>query len=296
VYGQNAQEILANLYDAYRFVELKQVTTRVLAYLRPIDKENLFEKPVVEQLPEIREDYLRVISKPMDFQRIEEERADTYSSISELEEDLKLIFQNAIQYNGAESLIGEFATEMLNTLDDAFEDALSVNHSRRKKKIRFDAIVQKHRTEGVIGQRKSSSGKSKMGNSNLTKRLREAEDQLKAERDKLKLERARVRQLERELADRDRIIQRLGETIPPNVVRHSSTTPVNPVREQAPAPGNGEGCLICGKDNDFDNMMLCDCCSGEYHYYCLTPPLSRVPDDDWYCALCAEQQRNMFGQ
>lgn len=47
-----------------------------------------------------------------------------------------------------------------------------------------------------------------------------------------------------------------------------------------------DGCLACGKDDDHKNLMFCDMCDGEYHYYCLQPPLSAVPAGDWFCSAC----------
>lgn len=47
--------------------------------------------------------------------------------------------------------------------------------------------------------------------------------------------------------------------------------------------GNDTGCLICGNDDDHNNLMLCEGCNDEYHTYCLDPPLDAVPHDDWYC-------------
>ena len=44
-----------------------------------------------------------------------------------------------------------------------------------------------------------------------------------------------------------------------------------------------EGCVICKQDNDHANLMLCEACEGEYHIYCLNPPLEAVPEGDWYC-------------
>jgi len=47
-----------------------------------------------------------------------------------------------------------------------------------------------------------------------------------------------------------------------------------------------DGCLACGKDDDHNNLMYCDMCDNEYHYYCLDPPLNSVPKGDWFCNAC----------
>lgn len=43
------------------------------------------------------------------------------------------------------------------------------------------------------------------------------------------------------------------------------------------------GCRVCLKDEDHPNTLICEKCEGEYHIYCLDPPLKSIPDDDWYC-------------
>ena len=62
-----------------------------------------------------------------------------------------------------------------------------------------------------------------------------------------------------------------------------SSATAGPPRQTATPLGNDTGCLICGKDDDHNNLMLCEGCNDEYHIYCLEPPLSQVPHDDWYC-------------
>jgi hypothetical protein len=44
---------------------------------------------------------------------------------------------------------------------------------------------------------------------------------------------------------------------------------------------NPEGCRICRRDNDHTNMLLCEGCNAEYHFYCIG--LRAVPNEDWYC-------------
>lgn len=38
-----------------------------------------------------------------------------------------------------------------------------------------------------------------------------------------------------------------------------------------------EGCCMCWADEDRARILLCDSCDGEYHLYCLDPPLSEAP-------------------
>ncbi|NXX96066.1 UHRF1 ligase, partial [Centropus bengalensis] len=46
-------------------------------------------------------------------------------------------------------------------------------------------------------------------------------------------------------------------------------------------------CHICGGKQDPDKQLMCDECDMAFHIYCLSPPLSAIPDDeDWYCPEC----------
>mmetsp|Transcript_38276 Transcript_38276/g.84038 ORF Transcript_38276/g.84038 Transcript_38276/m.84038 type:complete len:473 (-) Transcript_38276:63-1481(-) len=54
----------------------------------------------------------------------------------------------------------------------------------------------------------------------------------------------------------------------------------------AAALDNGTGCLVCGKDDDHPNILLCEGCNDEYHTYCLRPALNSIPEGDWFCDLC----------
>ncbi len=45
-------------------------------------------------------------------------------------------------------------------------------------------------------------------------------------------------------------------------------------------------CRKCLLDNRPDDIILCDCCDAEYHTFCLTPKLNKVPDELWQCPRC----------
>ncbi len=48
-------------------------------------------------------------------------------------------------------------------------------------------------------------------------------------------------------------------------------------------------CRICfTKHSSHGSTILCDLCDGEYHTYCLSPPLAEIPDFDWFCPTCTE--------
>ncbi|GMF64743.1 unnamed protein product [Phytophthora lilii] len=48
------------------------------------------------------------------------------------------------------------------------------------------------------------------------------------------------------------------------------------------------GCAVCGSDQNGDSILLCDGCDGEYHTYCLVPPLTEIPAGDFYCKKCTD--------
>jgi hypothetical protein len=74
-----------------------------------LDEDNLFEIPVVESFPDVARDYSKVVSNPMDFRTIEEDRLLVYKNIVELQQDLILAFDNCIKFNGAQSEYSKFA-------------------------------------------------------------------------------------------------------------------------------------------------------------------------------------------
>ncbi|KAG5847197.1 hypothetical protein ANANG_G00123460 [Anguilla anguilla] len=46
-------------------------------------------------------------------------------------------------------------------------------------------------------------------------------------------------------------------------------------------------CHVCGVKQDPDKQLLCDECDMAFHIYCLSPPLTSIPEDeDWYCPDC----------
>ncbi|XP_020629479.1 E3 ubiquitin-protein ligase UHRF1-like isoform X1 [Orbicella faveolata] len=46
-------------------------------------------------------------------------------------------------------------------------------------------------------------------------------------------------------------------------------------------------CHKCGGKENPGDQLLCDECDLAYHIYCLTPPLTKIPEDDeWFCPLC----------
>ena len=76
-------------------------------------------------------------------------------------------------------------------------------------------------------------------------------------------------------------------------------------------------CNVCKTGKDENNLLLCDNCPLGFHMYCLgicfssftlvyiirlrisksaDPPLSNIPEGDWFCPSCVEKQTDEFTQ
>ena len=42
-------------------------------------------------------------------------------------------------------------------------------------------------------------------------------------------------------------------------------------------------------------MILCDGCDQGWHVTCITPPLAEIPEDEWFCAVCAGSRAAAHG-
>ncbi|XP_053384018.1 PHD and RING finger domain-containing protein 1-like [Mercenaria mercenaria] len=49
-------------------------------------------------------------------------------------------------------------------------------------------------------------------------------------------------------------------------------------------------CEVCHQCNREDRLLLCDGCDLGYHLDCLSPPLSQVPVEEWFCPNCARRE------
>uniref|UniRef100_A0A8C5BXI1 [histone H3]-trimethyl-L-lysine(4) demethylase n=1 Tax=Gadus morhua TaxID=8049 RepID=A0A8C5BXI1_GADMO len=58
-------------------------------------------------------------------------------------------------------------------------------------------------------------------------------------------------------------------------------------------------CLVCGRGDEEERLLLCDGCDDSYHTFCLIPPLQDVPRGDWRCPKCVAEEcskpREAFG-
>uniref|UniRef100_H3D4X9 Bromodomain adjacent to zinc finger domain, 2A n=1 Tax=Tetraodon nigroviridis TaxID=99883 RepID=H3D4X9_TETNG len=49
-------------------------------------------------------------------------------------------------------------------------------------------------------------------------------------------------------------------------------------------------CQVCRKGDNDDCLLLCDGCDRGCHMYCLKPKITQVPEGDWFCPTCVDQQ------
>lgn len=45
-------------------------------------------------------------------------------------------------------------------------------------------------------------------------------------------------------------------------------------------------CVQCERNNNEQQVLVCDACDDAYHMYCLVPPLTDMPKGDWRCPKC----------
>ena len=58
-------------------------------------------------------------------------------------------------------------------------------------------------------------------------------------------------------------------------------------RKRKPEDLHNDLCQACGEIGD---LLCCDRCNLVYHLNCLEPPLLEVPEGDWFCPFCMEDQ------
>jgi hypothetical protein len=87
-----------------------------------LDNLSLFAVPVVEAVPEVKKEYERMIESPMDLRTIREERVMQYESISELQQDLILMYQNCCRFNEGTEYF-DYAKNIWENLNNVFVES-----------------------------------------------------------------------------------------------------------------------------------------------------------------------------
>ncbi|GMH81707.1 hypothetical protein TrST_g11950 [Triparma strigata] len=80
----------------------------------------------------------------------------------------------------------------------------------------------------------------------------------------------------------------------PSSSSSSSLPPSSPPPPSLPQKRPLSGCLICAVDDDHPSLLVCDHCdTSEFHLYCLSPRLPKVPTGKWLCPPCAKNESNL---
>ncbi len=80
-----------------------------------------------------------------------------------------------------------------------------------------------------------------------------------------------------------------GQTITNNIVNVAPChlPNIDPTIDiKAAKPQKVTSCEICNFVDDEAQMLLCDKCGLAYHSFCLDPPLTSIPEGDWFCKNC----------
>lgn len=57
---------------------------------------------------------------------------------------------------------------------------------------------------------------------------------------------------------------------------------------------SGVVCELCKGGHMEDQILLCDRCDLGFHLFCLSPPLSAVPEGEWVCPLCKKADSDSY--
>jgi len=66
--------------------------------------------------------------------------------------------------------------------------------------------------------------------------------------------------------------------------------PANVMRNMKWDPFGSTLCEICTMDKDDSRMLICDSCNLGYHMYCVRPVIVNIPNGDWLCSNCSDNE------
>ncbi|CAB3258852.1 unnamed protein product [Arctia plantaginis] len=65
-------------------------------------------------------------------------------------------------------------------------------------------------------------------------------------------------------------------------------------RDDEDTPCKDCGCYLCSGKEFPEKIVLCDECNNGYHMICLEPPLTELPEEDWYCPSCKRDPNDVI--
>ena len=71
-----------------------------------------------------------------------------------------------------------------------------------------------------------------------------------------------------------------------NYYRWKKSDPIKPdhyLRMKQDRNKESDVCDLCDNGGE---LIVCDLCNKAYHFYCLTPPLTMIPNGEWFCPTC----------
>lgn len=77
-----------------------------------------------------------------------------------------------------------------------------------------------------------------------------------------------------------------------NYYRWKKSNPYNPdsyLRSKLERNKESEVCELCDNGGE---LIVCDYCNNAYHCECLTPPLTNIPNGEWFCPRCEARSPN----
>ena len=135
----------------------------------------MFRKPVVDEV------YLSKISNPMDLDTIRKKLKDNaYTSHREWMSDVNLIFDNAIEYNSAESIPGEIAIYLKKKATKMFKQFDLYNAQNYEERIRESYREIAKVTEQITNQQIRNVPKYEL--SDLSRILNQLQDTTEVEK------------------------------------------------------------------------------------------------------------------
>jgi len=61
-----------------------------------------------------------------------------------------------------------------------------------------------------------------------------------------------------------------------------------PAKPKVEVEAHDDYCFVCASVGE---LLCCDTCQRVFHLACLVPPLAAIPDGDWYCRYCLEEEQ-----
>jgi hypothetical protein len=131
----------------------RDVCTRITKKLKNCSLSLYFQKPVDPVLDGVP-DYFKKIRQPMDLGTVLSKlESNKYASIDEWTSDVRLVWDNAVKFNGAKSPIGIFALELASRFDEYLAEVPTSEWHQWTIRLRKTQDKLSSYLEGATGRR-----------------------------------------------------------------------------------------------------------------------------------------------